>query len=545
MPPKTKGILKKSGRRIDRKNGEANNNNTASTTRNNVRFSKVANEGFTKEEIQQILNKHKEIVEDMNKHLPKNQQVSIDKDLEKKLQDPKIAKMYHIGREIKEKERKQLQIHEALRDKYGSPKTKVQGFYIFDSFRTGDTEEDRIYNETLYRNYKDNPLKYAYNEYSKVLKTSSKELYDLGDDPIKQGEYYLKNFEKCNYANSLGRFAGAKENEGLVSEGLKKNAESIGGLGNFLMQTKYGVKNYDSIEKLAFPKLNPEQAENLYFQSYGYKINQNEDIRDCVSDAHHYGGPKENPSPKQYFDMLKEKTGVDLSNTENFMTSKVFYDDKGKPMNVNNMFFKYLDNDKFGEAKDITDPNEIRDIEFITTDFKNRYLGNWQKRFNEKMGINSNKLDIKSIEEKNKGNWLHRTFRRPSKEYAEMMNAFKDYHNPNSKDYMNDQKLNEKTQAYVDHKNASGKEISGADKVRMDFAKSILDTNKDKDKILNQTKSAYIEHPTKRVTFLLPEEVNVENAPKQKENVVENVKEAPAKSEEKEQDIELSQVIHY
>jgi len=74
----------------------------------------------------------------------------------------------------------------------------------------------------------------------------------------------------------------------------------------------------------------------------------------------------------------------------------------------------------------------------------------------------------------------------------------------------------------------------------MDFAKSILDTNKDKDKILNQTKSAYIEHPTKRVTFLLPEEVNVENAPKQKENVVENVKEAPAKSEEKEQDIELS-----
>lgn len=535
MPPKTKGILKKSGRRIDRKNANANVEANPSTERNKVRYSEVAQEGFTKEEIKSILDKHKALVEDMNKYLPEGQKLSVDKNLEKKLQDPKLARMYRIGKEIKEKQIKQKEIYEGLRKKYGEEK-KIDGFYIFDSFRTGNSEEDRIYNEQLFRNYKDNPEKFAYEQFNKVANTSAKELYDLGNDPIKQGEYYLNNIQKCNAASSLKTAISSEKNAGLFTDTYKKYCTSVSGLAKLIYQPKEACKRFDSIEKLAFPEITEQQAEALDDVSYGFKINESDDIYRCVKNGKYHWDEKE-MSPKQNMDLLKEKTGVDISNNEKLISDTIFYDDKGLVMDVNNMFHTYLENDKFGRAENITDPNEKRDIEFITNNFKNAYLNNWKQSFNKKMGVEGNKIDIKNIEEKNKGSFLHRLFRRESKEYKEMMNAFKDYNDPKSKNYMNKENLDTKTQAYVDHKTAKGKELTGGDKLRMDFAKNILDTNKESEKLFHQTENQFINKPQKRVTFLLPEEVNVEGKEKEKVNV--KVNEGPEQNIQKEEGMEL------
>ena len=537
MPPKTKGILKKSGRRIDRRNGQATVEANPSNERNKVRYSKVAQEGFTKEEIKSILDKHKALVEDMNKYLPEGQKLSVDKDLEKKLQDPKLARMYRLGTEIKESTIKQKEIYEGLRKKYGEEK-KIEGFYIFDSFRTGNSEEDKIYNEQLFRNYKDNPEKFAYEQFNKVCNTSGKELYDLGNDPIKQAEYYLNNRAKCDAASSIKSAISSEKNEGLFTDTYKKYANSIGSVAKLINQPKHACKKYDSLDKLAFPQLTEKQAEALDDVSYGFNINKNEEIYNGIKNAKYHWDDAEK-SPNEKMDMIKEKTGVDLSNNEKLISDKIFYNDKGEVMDVNEMFNKYLDNEKFGKAESITDPNEKGDISYITNNFKNAYMNNWKKSFNQKCGIQGNKIDVKNIEEKNKGSFLNRLFRRESKEYKGMMDAFKDYNNPKSKNYMNKDYLNEKTQAYVDHKNAKGKELTGGDKIRMDFAKNILDTNKESDKIFQQTENQFVNKQSKRVTFLLPEEVNVEGNAKEKENVVSKVKEAPEQNIQKEEGMEL------
>lgn len=535
MPPKTKGILKKSGRRIDRKNGNVNVEVSPATERNKVRYSKVAQEGFTKDEIKAIVDRHKFLVEDMNKYLPEGQKLSVDKDLEKKLQDPKLARMYRLGTEIKEKSIKQKEIYQDLRKKYGEEK-KIEGFYIFDSFKTGNTEEDKIYNEQLFRNYKDNPEKFAYEQFNKVVNTSGKELYDLGNDPIKQAEYYLNNQQKCNAANSLKTAISSEKNQGLFTDTYKKYANSIGSVAKLIYQPKEACKKYDSIDKLAFPQLNEKQAGALDDVSYGFKINENEDIHTGIKNAKYHWDDAE-VSAKEKMDKLKEATGVDLSNNEKLVSDTIFYNDKGEVMDVNEMFHKYLDNEKFGSAAPITDPNEKRDIGYITNNFKNSYMNNWRASFNKKMGINGNKIDVKGIEEKNKGSFLNRLFRRESKEYKEMMNAFKEYNDPKSKNYMNKDNLDVKTQAYVNHKTAKGKELTAGDKLRMDFAKNILDTSKESDKIFHQTENQFVNKPQKRVTFLLPEEVNVEGKEKEKANV--KVNEGPEQNKQKEEGMEL------
>ena len=535
MPPKTKGILKKSGRRIDRKNGNVNVEASPATERNKVRYSKVAQEGFTKDEIKAIVDRHKFLVEDMNKYLPEGQKLSVDKDLEKKLQDPKLARMYRLGTEIKESTIKQKEIYEGLRKKYGEEK-KIDGFYIFDSFRTGNSEEDKIYNEQLFRNYKDNPEKFAYEQFNKVVNTSGKELYDLGNDPIKQGEYYLNNRQKCNAASSLKTAISSEKNQGLFTDAYKKYANSIGSVAKLIYQPKEACKKYDSIDKLAFPQLNEKQADALDDVSYGFKINENEDIHTGIKNAKYHWDDAE-VSAKEKMDKLKEATGVDLSNNEKLVSDTIFYNDKGEVMDVNEMFNKYLDNEKFGNATPITDPNEKRDISYITNNFKNAYMNNWGTAFNKKMGVNGNKIDVKGIEEKNKGSFLHRLFRRESKEYKEMMNAFKEYNDPKSKNYLNKDNLDVKTQAYVDHKTAKGKELTGGDKLRMDFAKNILDTSKESDKIFHQTENQFVNKPQKRVTFLLPKEVNVEGKENEKVNV--KVNEGPEQSIQKEEGIEI------
>ena len=50
---------------------------------------KLKYEPFTKEEKEYIIKRHKELVDNMNKYLPQEQQLSYDKDLETKLDDQK------------------------------------------------------------------------------------------------------------------------------------------------------------------------------------------------------------------------------------------------------------------------------------------------------------------------------------------------------------------------------------------------------------------------------------------------------------------------
>lgn len=534
MPPK-KGILKPAGsRRRARLQAEANGNatNTATTTSttSKVRFAKYANESFSKEEIASIVARHKQIVDSMNKYLPDDQKISVDPNLERKLQSGNYARMYHLGQEIKQRPIEQDKIYEDIKKKYGSPKNSISGFNVKAMLRTGKTEEDKVYNETLYREFKDNPQKFLQRQYEKILKTNAQDLYDLGNDPVKQAEYFIKNYEVCNYASNMSTVVNAKENKDVFTNEFKENSKSVGSLAHTLFQTKYAAKAFDSIDKLAFPEISQKQAEALYDSMFSSDI-KSEEVSSLLSSKK--WGSKPEPSPKEIFDNIKQKTGVDLTKDENFMTNHIFTGEDGKAIDIENI------DSKFKEVKVVEGADKKRNMNFITNNFKNIYAANWRKSFNQKMGVDSDKLDIKTLDNNLKGGFFNRMFRRPSKEYTAMMEAFKDYHNPESPNYMNKEALDSKTQAYVDHKNSTGKKLTTADEARMRFAKNILETNNEIDKLIARTENAFADRAVKRVTFLLPEDVNVEIVSKDKENVVVKVHDGPEQQAQKNEEIEL------
>lgn len=215
------------------------------------------------------------------------------------------------------------------------------------------------------------------------------------------------------------------------------------------------------------------------------------------------------------------------------MTNHIFTGEDGKAIDVENI------DSKFKEVKVVEGANNKRNMDFITNNFKNIYAANWRRSFNKKMGADGDKLDIDTLSNNLKGGFFNRMFRRPSKEYTAMMEAFKDYHNPESPNYMNKEALDSKTQAYVDHKNSTGKKLSSADEARMKFAKNILETNNESDKLIERTENAFADRAVKRVTFLLPEDVNVEIVSKDKENVVVKVHDGPEQQAQKNEEIEL------
>lgn len=520
MPP-VKGILK-TGRRRSPK-----------TVKMGVKFDNKVEEGFTKEEKAQIIARNQQIVAELNKYLPDDQKIQPDPNFEKKLDDPQVAKMYRLGQKIKQRDDRQRQIWDELRNKYGS--TRVN-FTAMGSLRIGNTPEDRAYNETLYRNFKEDPDKFIYKQYHKMMQTSGKELYDLGDDPIKQGQYYLDNYEKVSYASNIKSVVNSENNKGIFTDEFKGNIKSVASLGHMMYQTKYALNDVNSLDKIAFPTLNKTQIDKLYdsrFSSDHY--NDMADVSSKVRDLK-YGWGKE-PSPKQMMDTIKEKTGVDLSNEAHLMTGKIFYDKEGIPMDVEDIV---KGKNNFSSAKEISDPTQKRSFRGITNDFKLAYMKNWKTAFNDKMGVKGSKIDIEAIENKQKGNILQRMFRRPSKEYTAMMDAFKAYNDPKSKDFMNKDKLSTATQAYVDHKNEKGSVKSRADKDRMEFAENVFATCNESDKIYRQTENSFADQSMqRRVTFLLPKDVNVEIVTKEKESVVIKVNEGPSQDKAKEQEPEL------
>ena len=56
---------------------------------------------LTKEEKDEIIKRHKSLVDEFNKYLPDNQKLSYDKDLEKRLDDEKEVEYYQILQTIK------------------------------------------------------------------------------------------------------------------------------------------------------------------------------------------------------------------------------------------------------------------------------------------------------------------------------------------------------------------------------------------------------------------------------------------------------------
>lgn len=446
---------------------------------------------FTKAEIAAIKKRHNEIVAQLNKNLSEELQIRPG-NMEEVLNNPKAAAAYEIASKVKKRNLKQAEIHQKLTGMGVEDISRAGHYPFYTKFRVDGTKESEEYNKALVENYNNGGnLRQDFQGFKKVLDASAKELYELGDDPVKLAEYYRDNYEMCENAYVLSQYI--KNNSPKLDSFTKEFRDQLPTMEKLIDLVSYPREvalQYGSIEDLAFPKLSKEQA--TYFLAHNQEV-----------DAQYLNTPAKKamqdpiPCPKEYFDKIDNDVGLGISGANEFVTKYIAYtlkdgkrdkfvsiDDSFKPGTRSKTILGVVDESKAAwfEAESIN--KSTQDI----------YLKKWGEAFNaRRFGHENEKFDLHAIEEQNKGGfWERRVFRNTSQEYKNMLQALKDYHNPASDKYLNDDNLREAAEAYREHQKAQGyddgtKTLKGTALGRRHIADAIIDTLDEKEKLVNAT----------------------------------------------------------
>ena len=218
---------------------------------------------LTEKEKKEIIARHKDLVDKFNAILPEGQKVSYDKNLLKKLNDPKEVALYRIGNEMKQVEEKQDKIREDLEARFGkytgtrtNPFARNFSYYL----RVDDTEEARKYNEKLYDDYLHHPDRLAYIRYKDVLKINPKEILECKNDKAKLAEYYKKNYSALKDGFAFGSCFNRVDS----SQGMKDGFEAIKDQLNYMGRIEKEVVTIGaSYDHFAMPKITKEQGQIL------------------------------------------------------------------------------------------------------------------------------------------------------------------------------------------------------------------------------------------------------------------------------------------
>ena len=431
---------------------------------------------LTEKEKQEIIAKHKALVDKMNASLPDGMKVAVDENLEARLDDPKEVAVYRIGLEMKEKLRRQDKIFNDLESRFGKYTGEQNAFNrnLKFGFKTENTPEAIRYNEKLYDLYLHDQEKLAYFRYKDVLNFNPQKVYECGEDKQKLAEFYRDNQQLCEdgfvIKSSLDYIKTPKPlKDALIC--MKKPFEGLVDPANI-------VKGATGEEYFTLPKVTAEQcallqSNNAFMDDASETLKQN-----FTNIYNNIDNPK---TCNQFLDQFVKKgykfepgffvkyQAVNI-NPKNKVRTQVSFDEIFEENNPN---VRIVERDK----------NAQRQIKFVSSAFQNAYMNKWKERFN----INSNKpqngsnLDVNNVEDSLKGGFFERTFHTTSPQFRYLMKTFKEYNDPNSEGYMNEERLNFAAEAYKKEKIAKGyreETANATEKKRMGFVDSIIQTVK-------------------------------------------------------------------
>ena len=433
-------------------------------------------------EIQPLSDKEKEQltrayinrIGEFNRYLPESNKLVFDaEEFNKRLNDPSEVDQYRKGVARLERLNKQTQIYDNLTKQYGAP---PEGRNYFNrnfkySFKTEDTSEAREYNARIYREYCQNPEKVLYERTNRLLNLNLKPYIDKLDDPKALMDYYDENQELCEDAFVVSSFMNHDAKRWITPQlnkainCIKKPLESL----NECQKQAFAAAGKD--EYFTLPKISSEQAALILAGNPSYMTG--EDYFATKNHLMNAIAKGEVEPAKDYYDKFRQ-AGWRLD--QDFFVTHVAEEINPETGAVSEVSFDQA----FGNRPNVVlrerTADEIWHIKNISKEYEREYLSIWQNRFAERTG---KPFDVKAIEKGCAGGRLEKLFRTTSKQYKEFLKTFKDYNDPESKDYLNKGKLREKAQAYKDYKLVNGKTIDdlfGASRARTEFADDVLET---------------------------------------------------------------------
>ena len=468
---------------------------------------------LTEKEKKEIIARHKELVDKFNALLPQGRKVAYDKNLLKKLNDPSEVAVYRIGQEMKEVEAKQVKIRKDMEIKFGkyegsktSPFARNLNFF----FRVDDSEDAKKFNEKVYQDYLHNPDRLAYVRYKDVLKINPQEILDCKDSKVKLAEYYKQNYRVLKDGFEFGNCMKYVDSTQGMQDGYKAITGQLNYVGGIEKQVVLIGGTYDHF---ALPKINQAQAEILAGKAGDFLANEpeNKTFFPYVQAEIEKG----NEDIFTFFETM-QKNGVELSEGSIMKykpISKEKYNGYEKEVDFNEYLHpEEVNNDKVDYKMKARTDDEIKRIRLITSDASYHYANEWRSRFEKRTNLGP--VDPVKYESRLKLGFFSGLFNKNSRQYDILMKSFKDYNDPNSRDYLNEDKLREAAVNYRSRKANQGYtgEGNSLDDRRMKFADDIIATcdqcKKERDQIFAEIDDEFLYgYPPKKEPFLSSEDV--------------------------------------
>jgi len=425
---------------------------------------------LTNEEKKMLIDKHHKIVDEFNTYLPNDNKISYDdNNLISRLNDSKEVKYYKTLKEIEQRIKDQKTIYENLSKKFGPIEFKknilARSFHY--GLKTENTKEANEYNEKIYKLYQENPEKVFYQRYKEVLEFDPTILLEIEGDKQKILDFYSKNQRLCHDAFV---FLSTMENPSAninptLRASIQAMAKVVENLSDPLMHYNYDKGdeyfsfplNMTTEQALIIVNIHPEylKPENPLKEKFYPKMNSNlqplTGLRKIKEMGYEFG--------KDFF--LKYK--CEKYDPKTKTTKEISIEDGINKINDENIKITKRTDEEIAEMKKI---NRAIDYEYLNV-FKKGFSFNYDEK----------EYNLEQLIFNNRGSFLERMFRRTSREYKEFVKTLKDYNDPNSKDYLNNERLKEKAQLYFDYKNSKG--LSLNDRVgqnRLRFVSAVIRT---------------------------------------------------------------------
>lgn len=435
----------------------------------------LTNEQLTNEEKDMLKAKHLSYIAEFNQYLPDGQKLVFNQqEFEEKLNDPAEVEQYRKGAERLERLRKQEKIYSDMISKHGEPprdRHYLNRVFRY-SFKTEDTPEAKSYNEKIYKEYVNNPEKVLYKRFQRLLNFNPKPYIDAFDDKKKLIDFYDNNQELVEDAFAFESIADKADtwlNPQLNNaiKCLKKPLEAL----NECQKLAFAAAGKD--EYFTLPKLTPEQAAFVMGGNPQYVSNDNEHlaIRNYIMNT-----IGETEGVESSVDFYKKMLSKGWKADNDFYVSHVAEERDPATGEVKEVSLDAAFSNRPNVTLRARTAEEKWHIRNICKDYEREYANKWQAKYRE---VANRPLDIQAMERRNKGGFFERLFKTTSRQYKDFLKALKNFNDPQSKDYLNREKLRTASEAYKTHKLPNGRTIDQLDstgKGRMTDVNNVIET---------------------------------------------------------------------
>ena len=445
-------------------------------------------EMLTEEEKQEATLKFEYLFEKLNAYFEKNKMPVLDYQkekakLEQRLNDPKMVGRYRLSKEISDLKKAKSDAYEiAKKAIVGDQKDLgIDNNHLSRSIeylmKTDNTKESNEYNIKLLTSYINDPDGFTRERLKNIMTFDPTELINIGDDQLKLLEFYKNNMAFCQECND---FASSSIIDKMNPPLSKEFKDANLAIANFTERVHFGTMispESNSLEFFAYPEFSEELNDKLFHETT--KIFGASKATKEQKTVLQYRGTNSVNAHEPLSSLVDKMKAKGLVVDKNLFLKYKAYEVNPQTKEIKEVGIKAYLEDKPNVKIALRSPDEIeRLVRFAPEGYKEKLHNVFLDKFNTK--TNREKYSYEEINNKMKGGFFAKIFRRPSKEFNTFMKALKDYNDPKNVNYLNKTRLTKAGNAYIKHVENNGglnvDNMNSTRKMRFELVKNTMDT---------------------------------------------------------------------